>query len=158
VLQNITDFVFYKFVISVVTTVGLLVLGGWFILQSPQEDSVPIAIKDIEVSVELADTEEKKSQGLSGRNSLPQNQGMLFVHESPALYSFWMKDMQFPIDIIWIDENNTVIDITKNVSPDTFPQSFQPLAPAQYVLEVNAGFADTNNVTIGDAVAGLQPL
>ena len=119
---------------------------------------VSIAIKDTEINIELADTAEKKSQGLSGRNGLPQNQGMLFVYDTPAFYSFWMKDMQFSIDIIWIDEDYKIIDITKGVSPDSFPQSFQPQKPAQYVLEVNAGFGEKNNIKIGDTVERLQLL
>ena len=147
---------FYKSIICVGTTIGLLVLGGWFILQSPQGDLVLVVIKDIEINVELADTAEKKSQGLSGRNSLLQNQGMLFVYDKPAFYSFWMKDMQFPIDIIWIDENYRVTDIAKSVPPDSFPQTFQPQNLAQYVLEVNAGFSDKNDIRVGDMMAGLE--
>lgn len=147
---------FYKYIIFSVAVIGLLVFLGWFALQSPQGGVVSIAIKDTEIGIELADTAEKKAHGLSGRSDLGENQGMLFLYDKPGLYSFWMKGMQFPIDIIWIDENYTIIDITKNVRPDSFPQSFQPQRHAQYVLEVNAGFADKNDIDIGDAVAGLE--
>ncbi len=149
-------------VYGLVTTVilGLLILGGFFILQdknplrSVQSTQEPPTIKvgDVFINVELAVTPHEHAQGLSGRTSLPENQGMLFMFDKPGQYSFWMKDMNFPIDIIWIDENYRIADITKNLSPDTFPQSFQPSKPAQYVLEVTAGFADRNNINIGDAV------
>jgi len=148
--------VFWKSIICVGTTIGLLVLGGWFILQSPREELASITIKNTKIKVELADTAEKKSYGLSGRNSLPENRGMLFVYDKPEFYSFWMKDMQFSIDIIWINESYRVVDITKSVPLDSFPQSFQPQRPAQYVLEVSAGFSDKNDIRIGDMMAGLE--
>lgn len=122
------------------------------------EQGVGLRINDVLIYSTLAISPDERARGLSGRSALGQDQGMLFVHESSAFYSFWMKDMQFSIDIIWIDENNTVVDITRNISPDSFPQSFQPIAPAQYVLEVNAGFADTNSIKIKDVVVGLQSL
>src|SRR4030042_2564613 len=57
------------------------------------------------IFVEIADTPEKRSQGLSGRDNLSQNQGMLFIFNQPAIPSFWMKDMNFPLDFIWINNN-----------------------------------------------------
>ena len=104
------------------------------------------------LEVEIADTLVSRKQGLSGKESLGDNQGMLFVYGEPGNYSFWMKDMKFAIDIIWIDENKKIVDIVKNISPDTFPQTFQPSSPAQYALEVNAGWTDKNFVRMGDLV------
>lgn len=143
-----------------VLLLGLLIFGGFFILQDrsslTSDDFVQtlpaIKIRGASIEVELAKTPEEQAQGLSGKTSLPENQGMLFLYDKPGLYSFWMKDMNFPIDIIWVDENYRIADITKNLSPDTFPQSFQPSKPAQYVLEVNTGFADRNNIRVGDTV------
>jgi len=109
-----------------------------------------VSINDVLIEVELAQTPDEKIQGLSGRNSLSANTGMLFVYDQPDFYLFWMKDMQFPIDILWIDKNYKIIDITKNLQPESFPQTFAPSAPVQYVLEVNAGFADINGVRIKD--------
>lgn len=111
-----------------------------------------IKIRDITFRVELADTPEKKIQGLSGKASLSENNGMLFLFEKADIYSFWMKDMRFPIDIIWIDENFKIVGIVKNINPNSFPQTFQPQTPIQYVLEVNAGFSDRNNIVTGDQV------
>jgi len=64
---------------------------------------------------------------------------MLFVFENPGIHGIWMKDMKFPIDIIWLDKDMSVISKELNVSPDTYPQVFYPSREAYYVLEVKAG-------------------
>ena len=144
---------------------GLLIIGGLFVLQNRTDTLITesersplptIKVNDVIINIELADTHEKRRQGLSGRVALPERNGMLFLFDKPDLYSFWMKDMQFPHDIIWIDKNYRIADITKNIPPDSFPQAFQPRKPVQYVLEVNAGFAEKNNITIADAVDFLE--
>lgn len=78
-------------------------------------------------------------KGLSGRSSLQRDQGMLFVFEKPGKYCFWMKDMNFPIDIIWINESKKVVTVKENVKPESYPDSFCPSESARYVIEVNAG-------------------
>jgi len=89
--------------------------------------------------VEIADTEAARVRGLSGRDKLVDGTGLLFVFDHADLYGFWMLDMKFPIDIIWFDEDWHIVDITSNVSPDSYPKVFAPRAKAQYVLEVPAG-------------------
>lgn len=112
-----------------------------------------VNIRNKTIEVEVADNLLTRKQGLSDREALGEDQGMLFIYTEAGNYSFWMKDMKFPIDIIWIDENYKVIDITKNILPDTFPQSFQPAYPVKYVLEVNANWADRNFIRVGDLVS-----
>jgi uncharacterized membrane protein (UPF0127 family) len=68
--------------------------------------------------------------------------GLLFVFDEPGLHGIWMKDMRFPIDILWLDDAFQVVDVRKNVAPDSYPTVFKPTKPARYVLEVTAGFAD----------------
>ena len=111
--------------------------------------TVQIAGKTIQV--DLAQTPAELSRGLSGRRSLAEGTGMLFIFENPDTYGFWMKDMLFPIDIIWIDEGK-IIHIEKNISPDTYPEIFTPNSPAKYVLEVPAGFSDKNGLKIGGMI------
>src|SRR3989344_2558804 len=111
-----------------------------------------ITINDVVVEAERADSFLKRQQGLSGRKQLKENGGMFFIFDKPAAYPFWMKDMEFPIDIIWIDENYRVVDITKNALPESFPKIFLPSKPVKYVLEVNAGFADKNNISVNDKI------
>jgi len=114
-------------------------------------------INNNKVCIEIVDTPEKMSKGLSERNYLEENQGMLFVFGSKSIPRFWMKDMKFPIDIVWIDDNE-IADISKNVpAPDEntplnqLPH-YSPSKPVNYVLEVNAGFADKHNVEIDNKV------
>ncbi|MDA2935867.1 DUF192 domain-containing protein [Patescibacteria group bacterium AH-259-L05] len=144
-----------------IIVIGLLIVGGRLLLKNhiadPAKDefSDRVKINNVVVNVELAQTLKEKAQGLSGRDLLDENQGMLFVYDVQDLYSFWMEDMKFPLDIIWIDKGYTIIDLHTNVLPDSFPQTFQPKNPAQYVLEVNAGFCEKHNITIGDTVSVL---
>ena len=118
-----------------------------------------VQINDIEIPVEIVDTDDLRSLGLSGRDALPQDEGMLFVYEKPGLHSIWMKDMNFPIDIWWIgaEDSNAgtlrIFDVEKNVSPETYPEIFEPSVQSLYVLEVNAGFADNVSINIGDEVS-----
>jgi uncharacterized protein len=104
------------------------------------------------ISVEIADTNEERAQGLSGRERLALGTGMLFVFEEPALHGFWMKDMNFSIDIVWIDENWTVVSVDRGVLPKTFPKAFYPASPAKYVLELNSGVAAELGIDTGREV------
>ena len=101
--------------------------------------------------VDIADDNCKTSLGLSGRASL-DGEGMLFIFENVGNYGFWMKDMNFPIDILWIDDKFEVVGIEKNLSPDTFPKSFGSNYLVKYVLEVPAQYSDKNNIKIGDNI------
>lgn len=91
------------------------------------------------IQLEKVSNRTKITKGLSGRENMPDNQGMLFVFDSPAAHCFWMKDMRFPLDIIWADANKKIVTIEENVQPDTYPNSFCPDQLALYVIEVNAG-------------------
>lgn len=104
------------------------------------------------LEVEIAASEQDRSRGLSGRPGLEPGTGMLFVFDVPAQYGFWMKDMNFPIDIIWISNDEKIVHIEKNVSPDSYPKIFTPNRPAKAVLEVSAGLSETLGLKIGDSV------
>jgi len=109
------------------------------------------------ISVEIAKTPEQQEIGLKGREKLNDGNGMLFVYKDKRYYNFWMDGMKIPIDIIWIDDNK-IIDITKNapVPADlNNPDIFRPASEVNYVLEVKAGYADKNNIKIGDTVEYL---
>lgn len=128
---------------------------------TPTTDLKGIKVGNITLSVEVADSEEERKKGLSGRSSLEENSGMLFVFsEGNAYPSFWMKDMEIPLDIIWIDDEK-VVKIDKNVSPpeagtpDSSLTLYRPDKPIDYVLEVNGGFSDTNNIVVGNSLEGL---
>lgn len=137
--------------------VGISVFVGCTATDSRGE-RVFVRIGNAEVGVEIARTDSARQLGLSGREYLAEDTGMLFVYENPGLHGIWMKDMNFPIDIIWIGAEDSrigtlrVLDMKKNVSPETYPIVFTPSVPSTYVLEVNAGFAEEEGVGIGDSV------
>ena len=87
------------------------------------------------VKVELALTMQAQAQGLSGRKILEENEGMLFVFKNSGRYSFWMKDMNFPIDILWIGDDFQVVGIEKNIATSTYPKSFGEKYFSKYVLD-----------------------
>jgi len=103
-------------------------------------------------SVEVRDSNLERSKGLSGHKALLDNEGMLFIFEKPGSYGFWMKEMLFPIDIIWIDENFVINHIESAVSPETYPKVFYPTSEILYVLEVSSGQASSSKIKIGDTV------
>ena len=127
-------------------------------LSETPKTSATVTIGTKTVNVELAKTAEEKSKGLSGRKSLDENSGMLFVFgkddKSPT---FWMKDMQIHLDMIWI-QGSSVIRIDKNVpipddgTPDSKLIIYSAGVKVDYVLEVNSGFSDSNSLQIGDIV------
>ena len=100
--------------------------------------------------VDVVDTNYLLSKGLSGRMSLDEDRGMLFVFQKPDKYNFWMKDMLFPIDIIWFDQNFKIIYVEKSVSPQTYPKIFTPGFNSLYVLEISAGQVQKLGIQIGD--------
>lgn len=103
----------------------------------------------------LAKTDKEKRIGLSEKESLPENSGMLFVFEKPDSYSFWMKEMQFPIDIIFIKDNKIVTIYTDLKPPKTQEESlpiYKPDEPADMVLEINADLARKYNLKKGGEV------
>jgi uncharacterized membrane protein (UPF0127 family) len=111
---------------------------------------VKIAGQSIKVDLALTTAEQQK--GLGGRNELKDNEGMLFVFAQPGRYYFWMKGMNFPIDIIWIGENMKVIYLKKNALSESYPETFGSDVNAKYILEVVAGFSEKNNLKEGDSV------
>ena len=86
--------------------------------------------------VKIADTEEERSQGLSGVLSLKDDEGMLFLFPEEGYHTFWMKDMHFPLDLVWIDSSWNIVSTTKNATPESYPTLFSPPRPVQYVLEI----------------------
>ena len=104
------------------------------------------------LTAELAKSPEAIAKGLSGRLSLKPNQAMLFVYEVEQEYCFWMKDMNFSVDIIWLNNAKEVVDVEQDVSADTYPQTFCPDQPAKYVLETNSGVAASTGLKKGAQV------
>lgn len=119
-----------------------------------ENNLVKLRVGESEILVELAISQEEKAKGLSERDTLGQDRGMLFLFDAPAQLSFWMKDMRFSLDFIWI-RDGVVVDLTTDVPvPEgSSPlRTYQPSVTADAVLEVNAGWAVLNGIGIGDEV------
>lgn len=114
-----------------------------------------ISIGGRKYALYIADTEQRRLMGLSGINDMPFNQGMLFIFENPDTYGFWMKDMNFPLDFVYIKDSK-VIELKENIAPGTFPQIFYPLAPIDAVVEFHAGQIQQSDVHIGDIVHAFK--
>jgi uncharacterized membrane protein (UPF0127 family) len=104
------------------------------------------------ISLERSDTPEARELGLGGRDSMPQDRGMLFVFETSGRHCFWMKDTRIDLDMIWLDEAERVVYAQHRVSPHTYPQTFCPNKDAKYVIELNAGVAEAVGITMGQRI------
>lgn len=105
-----------------------------------------------EINLEVVTSLEDQKRGLSNRDSLDYDTGMLFLYKDSKIRSFWMKEMKFSIDIIWIDENNTIIGIEENISPDSYPKKFISPKPIPFALELVGGWSREHGISVGEEV------
>lgn len=115
-----------------------------------------VKVGNVGIAVEIAESEDARRHGLSGRDSLPKDSGMLFVFPEKAKSAFWMKDMKFAIDIIWITDGK-VVGIDKDARPEpgvADPNLKLYYAPQHvtHVLEVPSGYSDQKGLKVGDSV------
>jgi uncharacterized protein len=122
---------------------------------APVNPNLPVktlTIGNTTLSVEVAVTDAERELGLSNRTSLERGSGMLFVFDPPKAAHFWMKDMRFSIDMIFAGADGTILNIAHRVAPDTYPTTFASAGPAQYVLEVPAGYAADMGIAEGQKI------
>lgn len=129
--------------------IALAVIVAWLLHGAVAPQGEPFVIAGNTIRVTLATTSQARAQGLSGAAPLAPNTGMLFVFPREGKYSFWMKDMQYPLDILWIDESGIVVHSRESVSPDTYPATFSSQDPARFVLELPAGYVRKYGVRVG---------
>jgi uncharacterized membrane protein (UPF0127 family) len=145
-------------IVSFLATTLLAISLIWLIRSNLQEQQTVI-INDTTFKVEVVDTPEKIQIGLMNRRNLPTQTGMLFKFNEGQTRTFWMKNTYIPLDIIFIDANKQIVNIAKDFQPcqkiDPSQQNCpttSSLAPAKYVLEINAGESKTYNLKPGDLV------
>lgn len=126
---------------------GLVVIGA-LLFNSPKSG---IKIGSEYYELEWVSTAEKLQLGLSGRDGLEDNSGMIFVFPDERDQCIWMKDMKFALDIIWLNPEKNIIAIEQNVSPETYPNQYCH-GPAKYVIELNAGDAESAKIEVGQRV------
>lgn len=119
----------------------------------------PIVVGGVALQASIADTSDERILGLSNTPYLPVDVVKLFAFGAPGSHSIWMKNMNYPLDILWADESGVIVHIVENASPATYDsvneknsQSFSSPIPAWYVLEANAGFVATNDIVLGDKI------
>lgn len=160
-----TAFIIFLLVLLSAAAAGYLVLSGTHKPKSsesvvlektntPLSAPPQVCIKNFCYNVELAMTPEEQMRGLMFRQNLAEDAGMLFVFNNESETAFWMKNTLIPLDIVWISSGNKIVYIQNNAQPcgDGYCPSIAPDAPAQYVLEVNAGQMQKIGAGVGDLV------
>jgi len=142
-------------VLTVMACVGWLIIF-MVVARDTQEAATPVPTYHMTspsgrtYTLAVATSANDQAHGLGGVDALPTDRGMAFVYTGDEQRCFWMKDMHFPIDIIWLDHAKTVTHIETNVSPSTYPQQF--CNTGMYVVELNTGEAARAGLTAGQAV------
>lgn len=134
--------------VGIVCAVGVI-----FVRAAAPMKIIPLRVGKTSFSVAVADTPLARMKGLSGHKPLAVHEGMLFIFRTASPYSFWMKGMLFPLDLVWIHKG-VVVGITENAQPmrETGYQLYASPAPVTHVLEINAGGARRFGIRIGDRV------
>ena len=137
----------------IIGIVGLLSIPSDSKLESVEFPRGTIKVDDTVLEVQIADNESRRIRGLMFQDQLPYDQGMIFVFNEPGVYSLWMLNMQFALDMIWFDADGNVVHIEEDIPPCETPteimacQSIVPSGEAMYILEVTAGFVEQFGVT-----------
>jgi uncharacterized membrane protein (UPF0127 family) len=137
----------------IIGIVGVLSIPSDSKLESVEFPRGTIKVDDTVLEVQIADTEPRRVRGLMFQDQLPYDQGMIFVFNEPGVYSLWMLNMQFPLDMIWFDSDGDIVHIEENIPPCKTPteimgcQSIVPSGEAKYILEVTSGFIEEFNIT-----------
>ncbi len=136
----------------------IVFIGGVFSVPAAKLIAEKISDMEIErgvigetaITLDIADTKAKRTQGLSGVSIMPKNHGMLFIFDENSEHGIWMKEMNFSLDIVWLNNYSEVIYIERNATPESFPKVFGPDKPSKFVIEFNAGFVAKNSIKVGD--------
>lgn len=103
------------------------------------------------IDIEVADNDQRRARGLMYRKSMPENAGMLFIHNKSDIQSFWMKNTYIPLDMIFVDAEKNIVTIHANTTP-LREWSYASTKPALYVVEVNGGYCAKNDIAEGDKI------
>lgn len=138
----------------VLLVLALIAVAAYYVMEPQLRPHVTVRIGDGVFLTPVAKTPESREKGLSGTASLRENEGMLFVFDAEDKWPVWMKDMKYPIDIIWLDKAKKVVYIVKNAPPESYPfENFTPKQNAKYILEVPAGTVNKKAISIATQAA-----
>ena len=119
---------------------------------STTPDEVVVYVDNHAFNVTIADSPEEWQRGLSGTERLPEFHGKLFVFDTDDTHGIWMKDMRYPLDILWFDTNRRLVHVQADATPDSYTNSrtiFRPNMPTRFVLEINAGMVELLGISNG---------
>lgn len=132
----------------------LVAATALYVLWPQIQPHASVRIGDGVFAARVAKTQEAREKGLSGTQSLRQEEAMLFVYDTDSKWSVWMKDMNYPIDIVWLNSKKEVVYIVKNAAPESYPyENFAPKQDARYILEFAAGTVDRKKIIVGKEAA-----
>lgn len=148
-----------NFLIIIILFLISIITVCWFIFKPKNKtfpENLSMLINNQPYYLEVAQTPQSQEKGLSGRNQLCSNCGMLFVFTREGKYPFWMKDTHIPLDIIWLNSKYQIVKITTAVKTDS-NNLYTNQKPAKYVIELNANESFRLNLNIGDTVKIPNP-
>jgi uncharacterized protein len=145
---------FWPFLIVTFIIVGIIVAGGLFLFRE-STDTIYIKAKigQQNYNLELANTDALRQKGLSERDSLPENGGMLFDFGQDGDWKMWMIQMRFPIDIIWLNKDKGVVHIKNDASPADYPEIYRSPELSRYVVELPSGDVESTGLKVGDTIS-----
>jgi uncharacterized protein len=146
-----------KIIVVVFVVLLLLILTFSFLKKNTPKSQTELSIANkVKIAIEVANTDEELQQGYSNHQPISDKEGMLFIMPTIALHTFWMKDMLFDLDFIYI-QNNKVVDLVKNIPSPANNQGeiayVNPKVAVNQVLEVKSGFIDQYKIEIGDWIS-----
>lgn len=124
---------------------------------SYQQDITPVKVGDKVFQARLAISQAEQVKGLAGASPLKGSQAMLFVGSTAAQQPIWMKDVSFPLDALWLNNEKEIIYMEHSLSPDSYPQTYGPDQVSRYVLELPTGAARQRNLEVGDRLEFAVP-
>ena len=137
----------WQLILLVIASLALVILVASF-----QPSQAKTVIGGLSYQLEVVETPTARQIGLSARDFLPADHGMLFVFDDTSYHGIWMKDMNFAIDIIWLDANGVVVDLATQVAPESYPRVWRAQEASKFVIELNAGEVERANLMIGEIV------
>ena len=145
--------ILFVIAITFLFTFFVFYFGQQFYINSSQRElkfDKKVTIGGAHFLVDFSKTDKESSRGLSKLEKLLPDQGLLMFFQYENDWGIWMKDMNFPIDIVWINKNKEVSYIRERISPNTYPEIFYPPGKELYVLELPAGTVEMKHIKVGD--------
>jgi uncharacterized protein len=153
--MNIFKKTFFELLAFVFILIVVVLILNYFVDENAEGDFLEASVKGKTIFLEIADNSYSQTIGLSGREYLEEDKGMIFIYEKEMEeLSFWMKNTYIPLDMAFLDKDFLIVFMYENVpicEEDLCPK-YPSEKKAQYVIEMNAGWFGKNDVGVGDKV------